>query len=267
MSAIRLLLAEVEGTLLAPGDVLTAETERAVRRLRDADIQLAITSGRPPRGMRTLIAALRITAPVSGFDGGMLVRPDLSLLEQHALGDQVAGAVIASMEQHGLDVWVYQRDAWRARRPDATHVAQEETTAQFAPEPVEQWDDRVHDSVKIAGRSDDADALARCETDLEAHRAYVSVVRSRPCSLAVTHPRANTGELVRTLSRYLGVTPAAIAAIGQAPNAVLMFRECGLAVAMGQAGAAVQRRAHYITRSNEDEGFAHAVETWVLNML
>jgi multiple antibiotic resistance protein len=39
-----------------------------------------------------------------------------------------------------------------------------------------------------------------------------------------------------------------VAAIGHAPNHVLMFRECGLAIAMGQAGAAVQRRARFITR-------------------
>jgi hydroxymethylpyrimidine pyrophosphatase-like HAD family hydrolase len=55
-----------------------------------------------------------------------------------------------------------------------------------------------------------------------------------------------------------------MAAIGHAPKDVLMFRECGVAIAMGQAGAAVQRQAHFITRSNADEGFAHAVETWVL---
>jgi hydroxymethylpyrimidine pyrophosphatase-like HAD family hydrolase len=43
-----------------------------------------------------------------------------------------------------------------------------------------------------------------------------------------------------------------------------MFRECGLAIAMGQSEAAVQRQAHDITRSNDADGFAYAVETWVL---
>ena len=264
MIAIRLLLAEVEGTLLASGDTLTAGTRHAVDRLREARIELAITSGRPPRGVRPLIDALRITAPVCGFNGGMLVRPDLSLIEQHVMGDGVARAVIASMERHGLEVWVYQGHAWLVRRPDTSHVAHEGATVQFAPELVERWDDRVHAPVEIVGLGDDAEALARCEADLQAHRAYVAVVGSRGRSLVVTHPSANTGELVRTLSRRLGIRADAVAAIGHAGNGVLMFRECGLAIAMGHAGAAVQRWAHFITRSNDADGFAYAVDRWIL---
>ena len=77
-------------------------------------------------------------------------------------------------------------------------------------------------------------------------------------------PAREHGGLVRTLSRRLGIPRDAVAAIGRAPNDVLMFRECGLAIAMGPAGASVQRLAHFITRSNAAEGFAYAVETWIL---
>ena len=55
-----------------------------------------------------------------------------------------------------------------------------------------------------------------------------------------------------------------IAAIGHAPKDILMFHECGLAIAMGQASAAVQRQVRFITRSNDADGFAYAVATWVL---
>ena len=266
MTAIRLLLAEVEGTLLTSSDALTPATRHAVECLRKAHVELAVTSGRPPRALRTLIDTLRLTTPVSGFDGGMLVRPDLSLLEQHVLSDGIARAVIVSMERHGLDVWVYQGDLWLVRHPDVIDVAHEAAAVQLTPEAVDRWDDRVHDAVKIMGLSDDAEAVARCEADLQTHRAYVSVVRARPTALAVTHPAANTGELVRTLSGRLRIAPDAVAAIGHAPTGVLMFRECGLAIAMGQAGAAVQRRARFITRSNDANGFAYAVETWVLGL-
>jgi Cof subfamily protein (haloacid dehalogenase superfamily) len=267
MTAIRLVLSEVEGTLLTTSGGLTGGVRQAVRRLRDRQIEVAITSGRPPRGLRALIGALQITTPVGGFGGGMLVRPDLSVLEQHVLGDGVARAVIETMERQGLDVWVYQGDAWLVRHPEAVSVADEAARLAFAPEPVDRWDDRLHAAVKIAGLSESVDALGRCEADLEGLQPYAAVVRSPSCALAVMHPRANTGELVRTLSSRLGISPAAIAAIGHAPRDALMFRECGLAIAMGQAGAAVQRGARFITRSNDDEGFAYAVETWILSMV
>ncbi len=60
---IRLLLADVDGTLVTQDKVLTAAAKAAVRELHDAGIAFAITSGRPPRGMAMLIAPLALLTP------------------------------------------------------------------------------------------------------------------------------------------------------------------------------------------------------------
>ena len=57
-AAIRVLLADVDGTLVTHDKVLTQRARDAVARMRSAGIQFAITSGRPPRGMEMLIAPL-----------------------------------------------------------------------------------------------------------------------------------------------------------------------------------------------------------------
>ena len=49
------------------------------------------------------------------------------------------------------------------------------------------------------------------------------------------------------------------------PNDVLMFAKSGLSIAMGNASAAVQQSTHYVTTSYEDEGFANAVERYILS--
>jgi hydroxymethylpyrimidine pyrophosphatase-like HAD family hydrolase len=48
------------------------------------------------------------------------------------------------------------------------------------------------------------------------------------------------------------------------PNDVLMFRKSGLSVAMGNASADVQAQADLVTDSCDDEGFAKAIERFVL---
>jgi hydroxymethylpyrimidine pyrophosphatase-like HAD family hydrolase len=48
------------------------------------------------------------------------------------------------------------------------------------------------------------------------------------------------------------------------PNDVLMFRKSGISIAMGNASPEVQRAATYVTASNEEEGFAEAMEKFVL---
>src|SRR6185295_6963204 len=81
-SKISLLLADVDGTLVTHDKVLTDHAQRAVRRLQETGIRFAITSGRPPKGMAMLIEPLRIEMPIAGFNGGLFVRPDLSIIEQ-----------------------------------------------------------------------------------------------------------------------------------------------------------------------------------------
>ena len=83
-------------------------------------------------------------------------------------------------------------------------------------------------------------------------------------SLDVTHPQANKGTVVETLSRLLNIPPAQIATMGDMPNDVLMFRKSGFSIAMGNASDEVKAQASAVTDSNENEGFAKAVRKFVL---
>jgi len=80
----------------------------------------------------------------------------------------------------------------------------------------------------------------------------------------VTHPDANKGCVARYFSQTYRIRTAEIATIGDAANDVLMFAHSGLSIAMGNASPEVQRAARRVTASNEDEGFANAVERFVL---
>ena len=80
----------------------------------------------------------------------------------------------------------------------------------------------------------------------------------------MTHPRANKGTVVETLSRLLNIPPAQIVTMGDMPNDVLMFRKSGFSIAMGNASDEVKAQASAVTDSNENEGFAKAVRRFVL---
>src|SRR5207244_3930530 len=105
---IKLLLVDVDGTLVTHDKVLTVRARAAVNKLRDAGIAFAITSGRPPRGMQMLIEPLKLTTPIAAFNGGLFVRPDLTVIEQRVLQKDVVEPVLAIIEKHKLDVWIYR---------------------------------------------------------------------------------------------------------------------------------------------------------------
>ena len=131
---IKLLIADVDGTLVTRNKLLTAGTCAAVERLRAAGVGFTITSGRPPRGMAMLVEPLKLTAPVAAFNGGMYVKADLkTVLAQKTIDPAVARQVVDHLLQAGLDVWVYQGTDWFVRRLDAYRVARESSNVGFEP--------------------------------------------------------------------------------------------------------------------------------------
>jgi hypothetical protein len=264
--AIRLLLADVDGTLVTHDKVLTDSAKAAVRELRDAGIAFAITSGRPPRGMAMLIAPLALRTPIAGFNGGVFVNPDLSVIESHALDPTTAKQAVALILDQGLDAWVYTKDEWLIRDPDAPHVAREAWTVKFDAKVVTPFTDaHFAHAVKVVGVSNDLDRVAECENVAKrtlGERA--SAARSQPYYLDVTHPLANKGTVVDTLSKFLNIPPAQIVTIGDMPNDVLMFHKTGVSIAMGNSSDEVKAQASAVTDTNENEGFAKAVQKFVL---
>ncbi len=264
---IRLVLADVDGTLVTKDKVLTPRAIAAVHALHERGIAFAVTSGRPPKGMAMLVEPLSLTTPISGFNGGLVVEPDLTtVLESRTLPRKVAEATLALLEQLGLDAWVYSGEDWLIRDKAAPHVEREAGTVKFDARVVPAFEgDMLDHMVKVVGIGDDSDLMKRAEA--EAQRTLgttASAARSQPYYLDVTHPDANKGGAIAWLSRHLDIPAGEIATLGDQPNDVLMFRPSGLAIAMGNASAEVQEEADRVTTSYDDEGFARAIERFIL---
>jgi Cof subfamily protein (haloacid dehalogenase superfamily) len=265
-SKISLVLADVDGTLVTSKKVLTPRAVTAVSALHAAGIAFAITSGRPPRGMAMLIEPLALRTPIAGFNGGIFIKPDMSILEEHVLAPDVAKHAIEIIVDHGMDAWVYSGKDWLVGDVDAPHVAREQSTVRFAPKTVESFENALGNAVKIVGVSDDLNRVARCEKDAQVSLGEnASATRSQPYYLDVTHPNANKGTVVTTLSKLLSIQSNEIATIGDMPNDVLMFRKGGLSIAMSNSSPQVQAQADLVTDSFDDEGFAKAMERFILH--
>jgi Cof subfamily protein (haloacid dehalogenase superfamily) len=263
---IRLFLADVDGTLLTQEKVLTDAAKAAAHELHKAGIIFAITSGRPPAGMKMLIEPLALTGAIAGFNGGVFVNPDLSVIESRTLEPAVAKQTLKLILDQGLDAWVYTETEWLVRNPKAPHVDREAWTVKFDAKVVSSFtDEHLAHTAKIVGVSDDLDLVAKCEAAAQkALGDKASAARSQPYYLDVTHPQANKGSVVMTQSRLLGIPPEQIATIGDMPNDVLMFRKSGFSIAMGNASDEVKKQASAVTDSNEDEGFAKAIQKFIL---
>lgn len=291
---VHLVVADVDGTLATPDKVVTPRARAAVREIIKSGIAFAIASARPPRGMKMLIDDLQLEDPIAAFNGGLFVRSNLSVIRGHWLPRDVVQRVIDILTNQKLDPWIYSDKDWFVPSRHGPYVDREEWTVNFPPivsdfkrthrpeappihnvpfaryhqaihPPVQVVPDLLNRVVKIVGVSDDLGAVARCETDVQVQCAkHVSAARSRPYYLDITHPKANKGEVISVLSGMLHVPTANIATIGDMPNDVPMFKRSGVSIAMGNASPDVQHAARFVTSSNKDEGFALAMERFVL---
>ena len=263
---IRLLLADVDGTLVTNDKVLTGAARAAVQGLRNANVGFAITSSRPPRGLRMLVEPLGLTIGMAGLNGGIYVHPDLSVIQCHKLDAATARQTVDLLLKQGLDIWIYTEDDWLVRDAAAPHVAREAWILKFEATVVPVFTNaHLASAVKIVGVSDDHDLVAACEALARtALGERASAARSEPHFLDVTNPQATKGVVALTLAKRLDISTDQIATIGDMPNDVLMFHKSGLSIAMGNASDEVKAQASQVTDTNEDDGFAKAVNRFIL---
>lgn len=258
---IALVISDVDGTLVTTDKRLRPATVAAVRRLAEAGIAFTVASARPPIGLKVLVESLKLCHPLGAYNGSTIVGPDLEPLSETLIPVETARAASRRLIAAGIDVWVFAHGLWHCRDPHAPYTDLERRTLGVEPRVVDDLDPLLQATAKIVGVSPDADGLARMEADLgSALQERATVRRSQSYYLDITPPGVSKGSFVTWIGRRLGIAPGRIAAIGDGGNDVAMFRASGVSIAMGNASAAVKAAASTVTASNDEDGFAEAVE-------
>ncbi len=263
---IRLIVSDIDGTLVTHAKVLTPRTRAAIAGLADRGIGFTVTTARPPVGLRSLIELLSLKVPAAAVNGGAIVKPDLSVIEEKLLAPELARRSVTYLRGQGLDPWLFTDSAWYCRNPGGDHVDLETRTIAQDPTIVEDFDPTLYERVlKITGACKDHALLAQCETALQQDLGSAAIAtRSQVYYLDVTSPLAHKGEAVASLSRALNVPISAILTIGDGTNDIPMLQAAGFSVAMGNGSDAVKASAHVVTDDCENDGFAKAIERYVL---
>lgn len=262
MTRIALVVSDVDGTLLTTDKVLTEGTKEAVRKLHEAGIGFTIVSSRPTIGMGFLIEQLEIALPVGAFNGSSIVDTWLEPIEQHLIVPAVAQRSLDVLDAFGVDVWLFTNDRWYARNPAGEYVPHEKRAIKADPTIIADFTPYLPEACKIVGASSDPALLQRCEAAMkDAVGREATAVRSQTYYLDVTPPGHDKGTFVEAMIKRLGISPAAVATIGDMENDLPMFARSGVSFAMGNAADGIKKHATHLTGSNEYDGFAGAIET------
>lgn len=262
---IRLLISDVDGTLVRKDKTLSEPVIDAIRALREAGVLVSLISARPVSGMLPIARTLEIDTPIGAFNGGTLARPDGSVIAAEHLSPEAAKRALALFDQPWVTPWLFAEGRWYATTTDAPHVPSERITAAQEPVIVGDFSGLLERVDKIVAVSDEEPRLAALERQTaEALGGDANVARSQTYYLDVTAPRANKGVGVAAIAEALGVPLEATAVIGDGGNDIAMFKVAGLSVAVANGSAAVRAAADHTAASNLDDGVADAVARFIL---
>ena len=262
---IRLLVCDIDGTLVRHDKSLPTENVAAIRDLIMRGVAVSLISARPAAGILPIAKQLALKGPFGAFNGGTIFTADGVEEQASEVPAALAAQLLALYAKAGVTRWLFATGRWLTSDLADPHTPREVMSSGLQPELARDFTPFLPNADKIVAVCDDPAAMDALEAKARVVVGQIAtLVRSQDYYLDCTALAANKGDGVTRLAALYGVPLSEVAVIGDQGNDVAMFRRAGLAIAMGQASAAVQAEAHFVAASNEQAGVADAIARYVL---
>ena len=249
---IRLLISDLDGTLLGPDGRITHPTAEALQRARRAGIPLLVATGRSWKTASPLLAEAGVAADFVLLNGAEARTARGELLRAVSLPPAAARQAVAVLRRYGLGVEVNTDGG------DFTTDTGLCPTAQPFPQMKDFWA-RQPQVRKIFAFSHHPDALARARQMLQT-RPDVTVTASAPWNLEVTARDAQKGRMARWMAERYGIPPDEVLVFGDGGNDRSLFCAFPHTRAMGNGDPALQALAELVIASNARDGVAREID-------
>ena len=259
-AGVKLVVSDVDGTLVDSKKQVTPGVKAAVARLRAAGIGFSIISARPRSGMMPIAEALEIDSPMGAFNGGTVFTRDGAVSHADRIDRSVVEQAFSLTHGAAVDSWVFADDQWYASTDVGAHVDSERRASNQQPELRQDFTDLFDRVDKITFVSDDPDLLIALRARMDALTPLATIVQSQTYYLDVTPLSGNKGDGLQALSDAMQIPLSQIAVLGDQANDLPMFARAASSYAMGQGPEPVRAKATHVVASNDHDGVAEAIE-------
>jgi Cof subfamily protein (haloacid dehalogenase superfamily) len=276
----RLVVSDIDGTLLDEQGMLHRQTRRAVHRVQKAGISFALATSRRWTGAEPVARALGFPMPLIIYDGIQIRSfPSGAVMAEECLDGGVAGQAALALASHHLTPILQYSDSQVERLvvglvPEesphpSSHSALYLSTFKNQVQEVS-LEEAAHPTVsplRLAtfGPYDQLVAVTEELAQLKCGWQVLPQGSYGAAELTVFAPDVSKGSATLELCRQLGISPEEVFAIGDGPNDLMLLGTAGLGVAMGNASDEVKAAARAVAPTNQEHGFAVAIEQYVLS--
>ena len=277
MAQYRMIVIDLDGTLLSPTGQVTPKTKAAIRRTLDAGLLVCFATGRNWTESRDILDALD-HYPTAVFVGGAMVMDTHHQVTLHRtlVNPTLAGEVCDHLEKSGHAALALQ-DSQTAgidylisgKTPinAATRAWMSITSAKL--HQVESLADYGHEHTIRLGICAETVEVKKTQRELEdrfGSRIFCQSMNVPTYGveiLEIFDPAVNKWEGVLHLAKRHDLRPEQIVAIGDDINDLPMIQNAGLGVAMGNARPQVKAVAKRVIGTNQEDGLAEFLDELV----
>lgn len=265
MGKIKLIAIDLDDTLLNSQLTISARNTAAIKAAMERGVAVAIATGRMYRSALPYAEELNLKLPIISYQGALIKeRTNGKILSHQAIPCTLARKIAQETEKLGYHLNAYVND----------HILIKENTVEgeyyqtIANVPMNVVGSLVknlsEDPTKLLVINEEENLNTLWEKLNKLYGSQLHLTKSKPDFLEITAKGAHKGYGVKFLADQLGIEQKAVMVIGDSYNDMPMFEYAGLSVAVANARADVQAKAHVITGSNEDSGVGQAIEEYVL---
>jgi hypothetical protein len=258
--AYRLLLFDLDGTLLAPDRTLRSDALAVLRTLMSRGVRVGVATGRSRTSARPFVEVLAPDGPLVHFNGALLWDPGAArVVFRHTLPRPDALCALQLAADLGLHANLYIDEAIHVAHRGAESRASElkDGVGHVETGPLATFlDGLAREAQKILLIGEPA-RLPVFEERLRAATATTcTIVNSEPTYLEILPPGVTKGAALGPIHDHFGIAPADVVAFGDGLNDLELVRDAGLGVAMGNAHPAVKAAARAVIGPHDEDAIA-----------
>lgn len=266
-SDIKLIVTDVDGTLLTSQHKLTDRTANALKAAMAQGVKVVLATGKTRPALESVIKQLDLKTPGIYVQGLVIAHADGS--EQHlgTLDIPLLRRVLTLAEERGFQAMAYngKRIIVRSLTPEGKALT--EQYGEPLPESVgplfNVLSDIPFNKVIFCGRAPKDITALRWQLN-HLIEGQARLTQALPEAIELLPFGASKATALKLVMKELGVTPDEVLAIGDGENDIEMLQLAGMGVAMGNAHAKLKAVADATVASNDQDGLAEALEKFVL---
>lgn len=235
---IKLVAIDMNGTLLDSQKRISAANRQAVKDCVSQGITIVLSTGRPFRFAETYADSLGLDSYYVTANGGEIFNPQKEIIAQHLIDPDEIKWLADLSESVESDYWILSTDDFYVNSLPDDHESM-------------RW-------LKFGFKPGSVDETNKVRKLLEGNEAF-EVSNTLLTNIEINPAGINKAYGIKMVCRQLGIQMDEVMAIGDALNDLMLIREAGVGVAMGNAQDPVKLAANKVTATNDQDGVAKAL--------